>query len=152
MGSLDGRVLRPRAGPSWRGALLKVPKPRNTREENEQIKEGKVPESFKGKPPVKAQKDCDARWSKKGQTSYYGDKNHIKTDAKHKIVRDYEVTPASVHGSKKFVDFSPASRKKRKCVKRGRGTKRRSRKGICGLGLRPSRRGLAQAWLRTEAL
>ncbi|MDR0378384.1 MAG: IS5 family transposase [Candidatus Accumulibacter sp.] len=89
------------------GSFVEVPKQRNTREENEQIKEGKVPESFEGKPHVKAQKDCDARWTKKNRALYYGYKNHVKTDVKHKLIRDYAVTPASVHDSKEFVGFFP---------------------------------------------
>ena len=89
------------------GSFVEVPRQRNTREENERIKAGAVPESFEAKPHVKAQKDCDARWTKKNETTYYGYKNHVKTDARHKIVRDYEVTPASVHDSNAFMDFFP---------------------------------------------
>jgi IS5 family transposase len=89
------------------GSFVEVPRQRNTREENERIKAGEVPESFEAKPQEKAQKDCDARWTKKNETTYYGYKNHVKTDVKHKIVRDYEVTPASVHDSNAFLDFFP---------------------------------------------
>jgi hypothetical protein len=89
------------------GSFVEVPRQRNTREENEGIKAGEVPESFEAKPQVKAQKDCDARWTKKNETTYYGYKNHVKTDVKHKIVRDYEVTPASVHDSNAFLGFFP---------------------------------------------
>ena len=89
------------------GSFVEVPRQRNTREENERIKRGEVPESFEAKAHVKAQKDCDARWAKKNEKTYYGYKNHIKTDAKYKIVRDYEVTPASVHDSNAFMDFFP---------------------------------------------
>ena len=54
---------------------------------------------------MKAQKDGEARWTKKNETTYYGYQNHVKTDAGHKIVRDDEVTPASVHDSKMFPGF-----------------------------------------------
>jgi hypothetical protein len=56
---------------------------------------------------LKAQKDCDARWAKKNLDSYYGDKNHVKTDVKHEILRDDEVTPASVRDSRVFESFFP---------------------------------------------
>jgi hypothetical protein len=39
-------------------------------------------ESFEAKLQVTAQKDCDARWMKKNETTYYGYKNHVKTDVK----------------------------------------------------------------------
>ena len=38
---------------------------------------------------------------KNGQ-NHYGYKNHIDVDVKHKLIRDYEVTPASVHDSQVF--------------------------------------------------
>jgi IS5 family transposase len=89
------------------GSFVEVPKQRNTREENKQIKEGEIPASFETKPHRRAQKDGDARWTKKNGVSYYGYKNHVKTDARHKIVRDYEVTSASVHDSQVFMGFFP---------------------------------------------
>jgi IS5 family transposase len=106
-GELERRGFAAQGGHLVDGSFVEVPKQRNTREENEQIKKGEVPESFEVKPQVRAQKDCDARWTKKNRASYYGYKNHVKTDAKHKIVRDYEVTAASVHDSNEFVDFFP---------------------------------------------
>jgi IS5 family transposase len=132
------------------GSFVEVPKQRNTREENEQIKKGEVPASFEGKPQVRAQKDCDGRWTKKNRTSYYGYKNHVKTDVRHKIIRDYEVTAASVHDSNEFVDFFPdkPEEERRKCVRRERGTKRcRRRRRFRGFGLRPPCRGLTRTRL-----
>lgn len=80
-------------------SFVEVPRQRNSREENKQIKEGKIPGSFEGNPNKKAQKDTDARWTKKNNTNYFGYKNHVKTDAKSKIVTKYKVTDASVHDS-----------------------------------------------------
>jgi IS5 family transposase len=42
------------------------------------------------------------RWTKKHGKSFYGYKNHVNADAKHKLIRRYEVTDASVHDSRKF--------------------------------------------------
>jgi IS5 family transposase len=84
--------------------IVKVPIQRNSREENEQIK--------KDEPPVKnwskakrRQKDTDARWTKKNNKSFFGFKNHIQVDVKHKFVRDYVVTDASVHDSQVFEEI-----------------------------------------------
>jgi len=79
--------------------IVEVPRQRNNRNENQQIKQGKTPKSFKDKPAMLAQKDLDARWTKKNGQNFYGYKNHILIDAGYKLVRDYEVTPASTHDS-----------------------------------------------------
>lgn len=80
-------------------SFVEVPKQRNSKDENEQIKNGQKPESFSDKPAKEAQKDTDARWTKKNNVSYYGYKNHIKADATSKIIVKYQVTDASVHDS-----------------------------------------------------
>ncbi|MEA5464903.1 IS5 family transposase [Leptothoe sp. PORK10 BA2] len=80
--------------------LVPVPKQRNTREDNATIKAGKVPEEWQDTPHKLAQKDVDARWTKKNGTSHYGYKNHINRDAGHGFIRRYAVTEASVHDSK----------------------------------------------------
>ena len=62
-------------------SFIKVPIQRNTRQENKEIKEGNVPEQWNENPHKMAQKDTDARWTKKNGRNYYGYKNHIKADA-----------------------------------------------------------------------
>ena len=52
-----------------------------------------------------AQKDTDAHWTKKGKKSFYGYKDHINADAEHKIIRNYEVTPANTHDSQIFEEI-----------------------------------------------
>lgn len=76
-----------------------VPRQRNSREENQIIKDGGIPESFKSNPHKAAHKDTDARWTKKNNVNYYGYKNHIKADAGSKFIDDYTVTVANVHDS-----------------------------------------------------
>jgi len=51
------------------------------------------------KPAKFCQKDTDARWTKKHGKSHYYYKNHINVDRRHKLVRRYHVTNASVHDS-----------------------------------------------------
>jgi IS5 family transposase len=82
--------------------FVEVPKQRNTKEENEEIKEDKIPESFTENIHKFAQKDTDARWTKKGDETYYGYKDHINADVKYKLIREYEVTSAEVHDSQPF--------------------------------------------------
>src|SRR5262245_29777147 len=43
-----------------------------------------------------------ARWTKKNDQSFYGYKNHVSIDRKHKIIRRYAETDASVHDSQKL--------------------------------------------------
>jgi len=80
-------------------SFVEVPRQRNNREENKQIKAGEIPERFESNPHVKSQKDIDARWTKKNNVTYFGYKNHVKEDASSKIVVKYLVTDASVHDS-----------------------------------------------------
>jgi transposase, IS5 family len=79
--------------------IIPVPKQRNSREENEEIKEGKTPKEWKEQPDKLSQKDTDARWTAKNGEDYYGYKNHINVDVEHGLIRGYEVTDASVHDS-----------------------------------------------------
>lgn len=76
-----------------------VPRQRNSRDENQVIKEGGIPESFKENPHKQSHKDTDARWTKKNNETFYGYKNHIKADAGSKFIDDYTVTSANIHDS-----------------------------------------------------
>ena len=89
--------------------IVSAPKQHNSREENETIKEGKTPEEWQKKPAKNRQKDKDARWTKKHERSYYGYKNHIGVDRRHKFVRRYVVSDASVHDSQKLEDVLDAT-------------------------------------------
>ena len=60
----------------------------NKREENKQIKAGEIPERFTENPHVGAQKDTDARWTKKNQEVHFGYKNHVVADHAYKFIRN----------------------------------------------------------------
>jgi IS5 family transposase len=92
----------PRQGQIVDASIVPAPRQRNTREENEAIKRGEVPEDWKDKPAMLRQKDVEARWTKKHGRSHYGYKNHISIDRQHKLVRYFEVTDAAVHDSRIF--------------------------------------------------
>jgi IS5 family transposase len=99
---LEAKGYIARGGQMVDASIVAVPKSRNTREENEAVKAGKTPEEWEKKPAKLRQKDCDARWTKKHGRSFYGYKNHANADAKHKLIRTYAVTDASVHDSRKL--------------------------------------------------
>jgi len=71
------------------GSFVEVPKQRNTKEENEQIKKGEIPKTLSANPHVLAQKDTDARWTKNNDISYFGYKDHDLVDEEYKLIRDY---------------------------------------------------------------
>lgn len=77
--------------------FVKVPVQRNSEDENHQIKSGETPDHWSKH--KRSQKDTDADWTKKGNQSHYGYKQHIKADLHHKIITNFEVTPASIHDS-----------------------------------------------------
>jgi IS5 family transposase len=99
---LEAKGYIARGGQMVDATIVPVPKQRNSRDENEDVKAGKTPEAWEKNPAKNRQKDKDARWTKKHGKSLYGYKNHVNADAKHKLIRQYEVTDASVHDSQKF--------------------------------------------------
>jgi len=97
---LAERGLVGREGKIVDASFVEVPRQRNTRKENGQIKGGEVPESFRETPQRLCHKDVDARWAKKGEETHYGYKNHVKVDVTTKLIEAHAVTPASAHDSK----------------------------------------------------
>jgi IS5 family transposase len=85
--------------------FVEAPRQRNTREENQQIKEGKTPEDWEKSENVDKvrQKDTDARWTIKNKERHFGYKDHVKIDAESKLITGYSVTDASVHDSQALI-------------------------------------------------
>ncbi|WP_241086883.1 transposase [Candidatus Vondammii sp. HM_W22] len=81
-------------------AIVPIPRQRNTREENRQIKAGGSLETWSDN--KRRQKDIEARWTMKHGKTHCGYKNRISVDRKHKVIRKYAVTSAEVHGSQVF--------------------------------------------------
>lgn len=94
-----------RGGQMVDATIVPVPRQRNSRDENEQVKAGITPEGWKKRPSKNRQKDKDAHWTKKRGRSFFGYKNHVNVDARHKLIRAYGVTDASVHDSQKLDDL-----------------------------------------------
>ncbi len=99
---LNAKGYIARGGQMVDASIVPVPKQRNTREENEAIKNGEMPADWEQKPAKNRQKDKDARWTKKHGKSFFGYKNHVNVDRTHKLIRRYAVTAAAVHDSRKF--------------------------------------------------
>ena len=102
---LEAKGYVARGGQMIDATIVPVPKQRNSRDENEDVKAGKTPKAWKQNPAKNRQKDKDARWTKKHGKSFYGYKNHVNADAKRKLIRQYEVTDASVHDSQKLDEL-----------------------------------------------
>ena len=87
--------------------FVEAPRQRNTRDENQQIKEGNTPEDWEKPENVHKlrQKDTDARWTKKNNERHYGYKDHVKADAESKLITHYAVTDAAVHDSQALIEL-----------------------------------------------
>ncbi len=99
---LDAQGFAASGGQIIDATFVEAPRQRNSRDDNAAIKDGAIPADWSGK--KKAHKDTDARWTKKNGVAFYGYKNHANVDRKHKLIRKYKVTDASVHDSQKLDD------------------------------------------------
>ena len=93
---LDAAHLITRTGTIVDATFVDAPRQRNTREENTRIKAGEIPEEWETEENAHKlrQKDTDAQWTKKGNETHYGYKDHVKADAESKLITDYTVTSA----------------------------------------------------------
>jgi IS5 family transposase len=99
-GQLQRAGFLARGGQIIDASIVNAPIQRNTRQENEAIKQGEVPDDWSD--AKRAQKDVDARWTQKHGKSYYGYKLHANTDRRWGFIRQHDVTPANVHDSQQF--------------------------------------------------
>lgn len=109
MDILTQKGLIVNAGTIVDASFVEVPRQRNSREENETIKNGEIPPEWKTKPRKLHQKDTDARWTKKDEKTYFGywvsiplGKDHVKIDKGSKLIQKFTVTDASVHDSQEI--------------------------------------------------
>lgn len=82
------------------GSFVEAPRQRNTREENQAIKEGRGDGLWIDCPAKKRQKDVHARWTKKNDQTYYGYKMHALVGAVSKVILHVSTTAANVHDSR----------------------------------------------------
>lgn len=88
-----------KSGQIVEATFVTVPIQRNKREENALIQEGAVPIEWGKNPHKLAQKDTDARWTKKNGESIYGYKDHLNMDRDTQLITAWEDTPAQVPDS-----------------------------------------------------
>ena len=100
---LEALGIVTRKGSIIDATFVEAPRQRNSREENEKIKNKETPEDWSEK--KRSHKDTDARWTKKNDETHYGYKDHLKVDKDSKIITDFEVTSASVHDSRCMVEL-----------------------------------------------
>jgi IS5 family transposase len=112
---LERKGIVTRSGSIVDASFVDVPRQRNSKDENEKIKEGKTPEEWEKEENrhKKAQKDVDARWATKNKETHYGYKNHIKIDKKSKIITRYRTTSAEVHDSQELKNLIEVEKDKR---------------------------------------
>ena len=92
--------------------VVAAPKQRNTEEEKQALREGRIAEDWAKKPAKLRQKDRDARWTvKQGKAKpgfdgapriaiaipVYGYKNHVGIDRRHGLIRTWTATDAARH-------------------------------------------------------
>jgi len=91
-----------RTGSIVDASFIEAPKHKNTKEQREKLKNGEIPEEWDDEehPQKLMQRDTDATWTKKGNESHFGYKDHAKVDLDSKLITDYRVTTASTNDVK----------------------------------------------------
>lgn len=101
------------AGQIVDSSLVAAPRQRNTKEEKDEIKAGRIPHAWKERPARLRQKDRDARWTVKFTKARpqadgtmppvdiaipaFGYQNHIAIDREHGLIRRWLVTDAAAY-------------------------------------------------------
>jgi len=83
-----------RCGQIIDASLVQAPIQRSRRQEADVVKEGSMPLDWS--PHKRAQKDVDARWTKKHGRNHFGYKLHASVDRRYKLMRKMAVTHAAV--------------------------------------------------------
>lgn len=82
--------------------LFNIPKQRNIRGENAEIKAGRLPHCWDENQDRLRQKNLNARWIKKNSINYCGYKNSICIDVDHCFIRRYAMTPKISIAARRF--------------------------------------------------
>lgn len=106
LAQLADRGIKLSPGKMIDASFVEVPIQRNSRDDNQHIKDNdEAPPNWDDEPNKKRQKDVDARHAKKGNTHFFGYKLHALVDTLGKYVAGIIVTPANVHDSQAFLDL-----------------------------------------------
>jgi IS5 family transposase len=96
---IDSKGYITKTGSIVDATFIETPHRKNTKEQRESLKEGNIPKEWNDveHPQKLCQRDTDATWTKKGNDSHFGYKDHIKIDCYSKVIIDYNVTTASTN-------------------------------------------------------
>ena len=92
-----------RCGQIVDASLVQAPGQRDKREEAETIKEGTMPLGWK--PHKRAQKDVDAKWTRKHGKNHLGYKLRASVDKRCKLIRKIAITHAAVADTTVFEEL-----------------------------------------------
>lgn len=92
-----------RCGQIIDASLVQAPVQRNKREEAEIVKQNIMPTTWKAH--KRAQKDVDAKWTKKHGKNHFGYKLHASVDKRYKVIRKVIITNAAVADTTVFEDL-----------------------------------------------
>jgi IS5 family transposase len=92
-----------RCGQIVDASLVHAPAQRNKREEAETVKESTMPLGWK--PHKRAQKDVDAKWTKKHGKNHFGYKLHASVDKRCRLIHRIAVTHAAVANTNVFEEL-----------------------------------------------
>jgi IS5 family transposase len=97
--SIEEKGYITRKGSIVDASFIEAPKRKNTKEQRETLKKGKIPEEWcdKEHPQKLMQRDTDAAWTKKGNEVHFGYKDTVKVDLESKLIVNYRVTPSSTN-------------------------------------------------------
>lgn len=113
--------------------IVKAPIQRNTREENQKIKQGGKPA---WSPNKERQKDIDARWGSKHGKDYFGYKNSIKIDQGSKLIENFYVSPAHEHDSQALPGLMEAGDQGKPCYTDSAYNTPQNKKILADMGVR----------------
>jgi len=115
---LEAKGIITHSGSIVDATFVTTDKRHTTKKDDKSLKEGDCPHDLheecakrleegeiKDDEHVFNQMDFDARWTKKGNESFFGYKDHVKCDRDSKIITDFTVTDASVHDSQELIDL-----------------------------------------------
>ncbi|HEY6054345.1 MAG TPA: transposase, partial [Gaiellaceae bacterium] len=96
-----------RCGQIVDASLVQAPVQRNKREEAEIVKQSIMPTTWTAH--KRAQKDVDAKWTKKHGKNHFGYKLHASVDKRYKVIRKVIITHAAVADTTVFEDLLDTS-------------------------------------------
>lgn len=98
-------------------SIIEAPRQRNSDEEKDALRDGRIPDDWAAKPAKLRQKDRDGRWTlKRGRrkhrpdgtlmmeiaTPAYGYKSHVGADRRYRFIRTWAVTDAARHDGREL--------------------------------------------------